>query len=291
MPDENKPVSGEIAATTEVKADAQVSTAGDVDGVENTGVEATTENNDSAEGKKPRKGGFQRKIQREAEARELAERERDYWREQALKTASQAPEKKAEIAPDNPPKLEDFESYDDYVVARAEYAAEKKLLAREAEKEQKQRHESLRAEKTRLSQEYNQRVEKALEKYPDFREVIEDSEAPFNEAMRDAVMESEYGPDIAYYLAQNPKKAEAMLKMGVTALNREIGRLEVMLQKQREVAQSTEEQEELPSRKVTKAPAPISPVKSGSSGSKTYSPNMTQKQYEAWRKNGGGRRA
>lgn len=257
--------------------------------VETDGAKPIVQNSDSEESqaepenqgaeRKRGKGGFQRKI-------EKAEQERDFWREQALKSSKPEAktERKEEAKTDNPPKLDDFDSYDEFIRADARYHAEKALDKKFSERDSKQREESLKAEREKQLITHRDRMKKFAEKNPDFETLVEESESPFNEAMRDACVESEMGPEIIKYLAENPEKAKAMIQMGVTALNREIGRIEASLEKA-----GTEQDQ--PTKATTKAPAPFKPVSSGKSADVGgYNPNWNQAQYEAWRKKGGGRK-
>lgn len=244
--------------------------------------------NQGAGDRKRSKGGFQRKIER-------AEQERDFWKEEALKSRPAKPDNTPEPqeADEKPPSQDDFDSFDEYLRADARYhakeAAEKALSARD----EKQRNADLKKARDGQISAYRDRMSKAKEKIGDFEQVVSESDAEINDAMRDALVESEQGPEILYYLAKNPDKASAMTQMGLTALNREIGRIEALLETQAQDPNPASPSQN--DRKATKAAAPFSPVNSGQSNDGlAYRRDMTQSQYEAMRKRqiaakGGGR--
>lgn len=237
--------------------------------------ETAEPNSSGEEAKKRRPGGFQKKISK-------LQSERDYWRDAALKN-QEKPEPSAEKAPEapKPPNPDDFASFDDFITAKAEFIAdqkvEQKFRARE-EKEQKTSSDQTQREKLQAHQ---QRLEKTRERITDFDEVLDNSDAPLNQALHNAIVESELGPDIAYYLGKNPDKAAELVRMSPEALNRAIGRMEAELEAKSPGA----------TKKVTKASAPFKPVNAGGSSGEVGKPAAfaTQRAYEEWRKKGGGR--
>lgn len=235
---------------------------------------ATVENQQGAESR-PRKGGFQRKI-------EKLTQEAEFWREQALKNPQkQSDSRETRPTEEKVPKLDDFDSYDEYVRADARYQARQEVKKTLDERDQTARHESLKAEKAKRIEGYHERENTARERYADFDDVVSGSDAPMTEAMRDAVLESDMGPEVVYYLAQNPEKAAAMTKMGVTALNREVGRIEAMIEKQPSESEAAPQNSD---KRPTKAPAPIKAVNTGTAKTgETYRKDMSQQEFNAMR--------
>lgn len=237
--------------------------------------------------RKRSKGGFQRKIEKK-------DQEIEFWKAEALKNKSNGhsePRREEAKPQDAAPKLEDFDSYDDYIRADARFAAKQEAKEAFEQRDKTQREQSLREARDKQLGTHRERMQKYAEEHPDFEALVEESESPFTEAMRDACVESDRGPEIIDYLARNPEKAQAMTTMGITALNREIGKIEASLEKQ---ADSTTTQN--PPKASTKAPAPFKPVNAGSSkDGTTYRKDMSQSEYEAMRKRqiaakgGGGR--
>ena len=159
------------------------------------------------------------------------------------------PEPKAEEP--QPPKREDFPDYELYVEAKATFAAEQAVARREA-KAQKEREESqaaqAKAEKIKSFQ------TKVREKYADIDTrlaSIADIELP--DGVGDEIAESELGPDILAYLADNVKECERIAALSPSAAKREIVKLEARLE-------GTTAAPEKPKSKPSNAPEPISPV-------------------------------
>ena len=69
----------------------------------------------------------------------------------------------------------------------------------------------------------------------------------FTSSLRDAIFDSEQGPEIAYFLGKNPAEATRIGNLPLTNVFREIGRLEARLSANR--------------RTTSNAPEPISPVR------------------------------
>ena len=64
---------------------------------------------------------------------------------------------------------------------------------------------------------------------PDYDEVVGLSEVVIAPHITDTILESDRGPEVAYYLAQHPDKAEAINAMSPIAAARAIGRIEASL--------------------------------------------------------------
>jgi len=142
------------------------------------------------------------------------------------------------------PKLEQFD-YDPekYAAAKAEFAktqAQKEFEARQRESQEKQARQKLLAD-------WEEKAERALDKYEDFNDLVGNLEP--NNPLITAIMEADNGEDIAYHLAKNPKEAQRLLKLSPTSQLREIGKLEAKLA-------SKPVELKAPS----KAPAPITPL-------------------------------
>ncbi len=191
--------------------------------------------------------------------------------ELALKgrTSEPAPAKPA----DGEPKRESFDTYETYLEARAEWKAEKKVEERFLKQREEETRNRTEAESRKASGEFRAKAEKFAAQVEDFHEVMSESEAPMTRAMADAIVSAdEAGPGIAYYLAKNPQEAERIAGLAEASQAREIWKLEQKLGS------------EQPTKKPSKAPAPIEPVK----GAKTVAdddepdPKDTKKWVE-WR--------
>lgn len=98
-----------------------------------------------------------------------------------------------------------------------------------------------------------------MQRLTDYAEVIGQSEVNIPPHVHQAILESEQGPEIAYFLASFPDEAKRIAQMRPIAALRRITQLERELS---ELAQ--EETKEVPSAqpRKSKAPEPITPPKS-----------------------------
>jgi hypothetical protein len=229
--------------------------------------------------KAPEKDGFSQRIDeltknwRETERRaEEASRDAQYWRDQALRAQQPAPQTPTPPAA-TAKTLADFE-YDeskyqsyllDQVEQRAVAAAERKLR----EQQEKDTTERRRTE-------FQQR-ESAFEKdTPDYRSKTRSSNFPVSDAMAQACAESEEGPAVLYYLANNLSLAEQISRLPPLAAARELGRIEAKLITAREQA----------AKKVSEAPPPTPKIEGsgdpGTTGVKATDPDSDKLSDEEW---------
>ena len=154
------------------------------------------------------------------------------------------------------PKLEQFD-YDPekYAQAKAEYT--KKLA--EKEWEAKQRTAETTKQREKLVSSWEEKVEKAADKYDDFTTIV--GELQPTSPLITAIMESD--ADVAYYLGKHPKEAERIAVLGQISQIREIGKLEAKLAAEPEKPKAP-----------SKAPAPIKPL-SGAGSTATDVPSET----------------
>lgn len=171
----------------------------------------------------------------------LAREQRKWEREMALRSAQAAP-----VAQEIPP-ADQFDSVDAYADALATKKAEELLARREFERQQVQ-----------LVSAYHERVDEAIEKYPDYQQVVENPSLPVTNVMAASIRASEIGPDVAYYLGSNPKEADRISRLPDFLQAKEIGKLEAKL------AASP------PVRRTSSAPAPIAPVTSRQSSAPSF---------------------
>ena len=90
---------------------------------------------------------------------------------------------------------------------------------------------------------------------PDFDEIVASSDVVVNDDVRDAILESDVGPQVLYHLAENDELAKKIAGMSPKAALREIGKLEERLS-----VKPTAKQETVVK---SRAPAPISPIRGG----------------------------
>ncbi len=156
---------------------------------------------------------------------------------------------KAETPPGEP-RMEDFTDIKEYAKAYAKFESENAIKAHEA----KRTEQFNKAAQEKIVSDWEKSTAKAEKKYEDFDEVVGDLKPTSPWAL--AIMESDNGADVAYYLGTHMKEAQRITSLSPIAQIREIGKLEAKLAL------------EPPKPKVSEAPAPIKPV-GGSAGAST----------------------
>ena len=188
------------------------------------------------------------------EARQEAQRERqarlDLEQRLAALEQNRQPQQAVEI--DQEPQPSQFSDAFEYAKALAEFSTERALaerdrqvaLAREQEAQQK------------VIESWAQKVQAAKAELPDFDDLVASSDVVVNNAVRDAILESDVGPKILYHLAENNDLAKKIASLSPNAALREIGKLEARFEAKPETAQTAPVVR-------SKAPAPIQPIRGG----------------------------
>lgn len=161
-------------------------------------------------------------------------------------------DKPAPLVEDKPPTREQYESYEAFLDAKAEYTGKKAAheYRQKAETEQKERAaQEAAAERIKSFQ------TKVNEKYPDLAERAETiAHVEMPQGMGEAISESDFGPDILNHFVENPKDFERIAALSPSAAIREVGKLEARL----EGAAQKPAPAAVP--KPSAAPAPLKPV-------------------------------
>ena len=211
------------------------------------------------------------------------------------------------------PKIEDFPDYDAFVEALVDWKSTKVAVEKvktmldearshgEASRRQQQVIALVHAHETRLKQ--------ARESYDDYDDVVGRDGLIISNTMRDGIMTSDIGPDVAYYLGlpDHAEKREALTAMGDNRLaERAFGRLEAEVQAWKASrgaggtappvsgATTTSAAAAAPAvvartaapvaaAAVTKAPDPLTPVQGTRVVSTVRPDQMTYPEYKAWR--------
>ena len=163
-------------------------------------------------------------------------------------TQTPATQQSAPGSADKAPDLSDFGDINEFISAKVGW----ELKQAEVQKKTKEDQDNQRNRQAEIDKSYNRKVAKTTEKYPDFHEVLQDANFELPIPVLDSIKESEYGPEVAYYLAKNSSEAERIAKLSVTAAIREIGKLEVKL--------NTVAPTQTKTKHVTQAPEPIKPT-------------------------------
>lgn len=177
-----------------------------------------------------RKSGAEARIDELTRLRYDAERERDHWRQMAMR---QNTPQNAEPAAEPPkpkaaPTLQDF-NYDEtaYQAALLEHLkADAARVARETLQQERDRER----EETRRNT-FKQRESDFSKTNPDYLVVTRDPSLPFTKELVQLASESTLGPEVLYYLAKNRDLAESIAGMSPVAQARELGRIEAKLEK------------------------------------------------------------
>lgn len=185
--------------------------------------------------------------------------------EQSLKGGGKAPP--LPEAPVGPPNRNDFDTYEEYLDAKADWKVAETLneVRRRALQEQAQQAAAQR------EREWNVRQQKAASKYEDFFDVVQSEDLIITDLMAGAIKEAEAGPEIAYFLGKHPNEAARIAALSPAAQVREIGKIEARL-------------ELTPTKAPSKAPAPVEPARGEAAADVIdLSSARSQKEYEAMR--------
>lgn len=224
---------------------------------------------DDAAAQRSKNKGVGKRIDELTKAREDAKRERDYWREQAMRNKPEpVQQEKQNVAQDDEPKVEDFE-FDIGKYNRAWYEWRKG-------QDDKQQAEQKKAEAQRERQrKFVESASTFAESNPDFHDTINNPALPINEQMVEVISEADNPAAVAYYLAKNPQEAEKIAAMSPAGIGRAIGRIEATL--------TTEAPRQITPKTVTQAPPPVTTLSGSPASAKSYE-DMSMEEYDRQRK-------
>lgn len=159
-------------------------------------------------------------------------------REQRIRLEERLSQIKPAAAADSEmPTIDKFDNFDEYVTAKAEYIATKKIESTLSEREKRQEAEKAQTAQQQTVEAWNKRVASA--DIPDFHDVVAASDVPMTSVMQQAIMESENGPKLAYHLATNPADAERIAGMTPIGAVRALTLIEEGFKKPVAVSQAT----------------------------------------------------
>lgn len=205
---------------------------------------------ESDNGRKKRRGGFQKKIDKlEAEIERLNTQLQD--NQANFRTVDP-------FAPE--PKRQDFRTDRDFEDAHTDW----RLDQREAKRQADAKKENFKlSQKAKVSR-YEAKTQE-LRKDKSYAKTIESYDGPLTIGMQQALIDSEYGPEVALEIAKNPKIGQRMANMSLVQLNKEVARLEVKIEGKLEGKQAKNSQKSKSQKKVkSSAPPPVKPVKASS---------------------------
>ncbi len=271
-----------VVAAEDETADESATSKGD------TETEVPSDEEVDEQGKPKQKlSGYERRIRRLSTRITAAEDENAYLREQLASRGQQPP--KAEVQPEKPkPKPEDFILDDGsgqynhaaFTEAMADWKAEQIINQRLADQEAKAKQAQAQTEAQRVANDFKKREGSFADAVDDYGEVADvaigtwkqlasESQAPALDAISGSILESDHGPELLYYLGQNPDEAERIAKLSPTRAVMALGQLEAQLAEQ-EPEKGKEARTSTP---VSHAPEPITPIKKPSGSGVKYSPD------------------
>lgn len=177
-------------------------------------------------------------------SKRLAKEQRKWERERTRETSKYVSQ--TQVAHDNL-SVDQFESPEAYAEALAERKAQELVEKRERERKAAE-----------IMETYHDKEEELRNKYDDFDQVVYNPSLTITNVMAETIKESDVGPEVAYYLGSNPKEAARISRLSPFLQAKEIGKIEVKLT------------ENPPTKKVSSAPAPITPITVKTSGNVSY---------------------
>ena len=217
---------------------------------------------------------FEKITKQREEAREEARKEREARESLEAKVRELEGRSKPEkVEASEEPRPEQFTDMYEYAKALTDYKVDQRL----AEEKQKEAQAKVEAQRQQVINTWAKRVESAKAEMPDFEAMVGSADVVVSNEVRDAIFESEVGPQVLYHLAENPELAEKLQGMTVTSALRTIGRLEAQFEKAETQTKTVVGK--------SKAPAPINPIRSAANGRDV---NLTSDgsfhgSYQAWK--------
>lgn len=174
---------------------------------------------------------------------------------------------------DEEPQPSQFNDAFEYAKALAEFTADKRIG--EMRKQDAEAKEA--QERQKVIDQWANKVQQAKASLPDFDDIVASSDVVVNDDIRDAILESDVGPQILYHLAENEDVAKRIAGLSAKQALREIGKLEARF----------EAKETAPEAKPivrSKAPAPIQPLRGSSPADVPLSTNGEwHGTFQAWK--------
>ncbi|MGI9485403.1 MAG: hypothetical protein ACR2RF_05885 [Geminicoccaceae bacterium] len=149
-----------------------------------------------------------------------------------------------------PPKVEDFQKYEDYLTAHAGYVARVEVAKQTVALNRKVAEATQVVQQQQSQKTWEGKETKASEKYADYAEVVHDPDLQISTDMANALMEMPNGTDVAYHLGSHPDESARIAQLTPTGQLIELGRISAEVRR--------------PKPKTTAAPPPVKTVKAGS---------------------------
>ena len=157
-----------------------------------------------------------------------------------------------------------------YTADYSKWAADKAVKAAQAESEEKSQREALEREQKTLSDQYELKLSKVKEKYPDFDEVGRNPDVKVPWLVAEGIRNSDSAGELQYYCGKHPEEAQKLFDLTPAQMLMELGKLEMKLTSP-SVAAPT----------VSAAPKPIKPISAGTESSNKSDEEMSMDEYAA----------
>lgn len=205
--------------------------------------ETSGDDTPASQGEKEKpKGGFQRRIS------ELTRQQRELREELARERAArEAMERKGQSA--EPPKRDDFASWDEYERANVAYVARQVLQEERTKAATEAQQEALQRQAAEIHQSWESKLDAARDTYDDIDEYVDAVGEQLTPVLAEAIKAAEKAPELVRHLGQHPKDLERLQRLPAVQAVYELARIEARLQAQP---------------KASAAPAPASPVRTAS---------------------------
>jgi hypothetical protein len=169
--------------------------------------------------------------------------------------------KKSDGAPrdGDEPKPDDFKTVGEYTRALVKYEA-KQAGKQSADNTAAERQKALA---NAIIAEHVKREDEFIKIRPDYREVLAESDLEVPNIAMQYLVESDFGPQLAVHLAENPDVAASLRKLSPSKVLAQLGKLETQFEKQVTPAPNNGSGAPAPNN-VSKAPAPIQPLEAKS---------------------------
>ena len=244
------PKPAESAPATEPKPEAEAKPE-----VKDTDEETTGKDPESV---KRSTRSYERRVDRALRQRAEAEARAQALQKEVQELKSKTP---APVSPDRP-KLESFSDITEYDKALEKWASENAIK----DYERKQRETATQTTQQKLMQDWEEKSSKAAAQYDDFDEKVGELQptAPLSRA----IIRSDNGGEVAYYLATHLKEAQTLMGMDAESQIVEVSKLSHKLSQKVDAP-----------KQPSKAPPPIAPVSGAAAVSDGLKPQMPFEEY------------
>lgn len=224
---------------------------------------------ETPEGQPKRKGGYQRRIDKLTRRNaELAARLEALEQPSGKTSETQQP---AANTAEGKPQTKDFSTWEEYTEALTAWTIDQRENGRKAEEAKAVRAQQAKA----VQQAWGEQVAKGEEAYEDFDDIVVQSKLPVSSTVQQAILESDHGAHLAYWLGTHADELGRINKLSPLAAMRELLKIETQFH-----TAATPK----PANKVTKAPPPARPVGGSAKPVKSIDdPDLPYEEYEKLR--------